>query len=73
MIEYLIIYQGDSNKKIVTFKCIIQKILTKHAFREVVVAQLVEVSLPIPEVRISNPVNGINLFISNICLLSTVY
>ena len=36
----------------------------------VVVAQLVERSLPIPEVRGSNPVIGKNLFI---CLLSTVY
>ena len=40
---------------------------------EVVVAQLVEQSLPIPEVRGSNPVIGKNLFISNICILSTVY
>ena len=39
----------------------------------VVVAQLVERSLPIPEVRSSNPVIGKNLFILNICLLSTVY
>ena len=36
-------------------------------------AQLVERSLPIPEVRNSNPVIGKNLFILNICLLSTVY
>ena len=35
--------------------------------REVVVAQLVERSLPIPEVRGSNPVIGKQLFISNIC------
>ena len=40
---------------------------------EVVVAQLVERSLPIPEVRGSNPVIGKNLLISNICILSTVY
>ena len=39
----------------------------------VVVAQLVEWLLPIPEVRGSNPVIGKNLLISNICLLSTVY
>ena len=39
----------------------------------VVVAQLVELSLPIPEVRGSNPVIGKDLFISNICLLTTVY
>ena len=37
------------------------------------VAQLVERSLPIPEVRGSNPVFGKNLFILNICFLSTVY
>ena len=37
------------------------------------VAQLVERSLPIPEVWSSNPVIGKNLFILNICLLSTVY
>ena len=42
--------------------------ITKWA---VVVAQLVERSLPIPEVRSSNPVIGKNLL--NICLLSTVY
>ena len=42
-------------------------------FWEVVVAQLVERSLSLPEVRGSNPVIGKNLFISNICLLSTVY
>ena len=36
-------------------------------------AQLVERSLPIPEVHGSNPVIGKNLFILNICLLSTVY
>ena len=36
-------------------------------------AQLVEQLLPIPEVRSSNPVIGKNLFIFNICLLSTVY
>ena len=35
--------------------------------------QLVEWSLPIPEVHGSNPVIGKNLFILNICLLSTVY
>ena len=39
----------------------------------VVVAQLVERSLPIPEVGGSNPVIGKNLFMLNICLLSTVY
>ena len=40
----------------------------------VVVAQLVKRSLPIPEVRGSNPVIGkIYLFPLNICLLSTVY
>ena len=40
---------------------------------EVVVAQLVERSLPIPEVRGSSPVIGKNLLISNICILSTEY
>ena len=40
---------------------------------EVVVAQLVEHSLLIPEVRGSNPVIGKNLLILNICILSTVY
>ena len=39
----------------------------------VVVAQLVERSLPIPEARGSNPVIGKNVLILNICLLSTVY
>ena len=37
------------------------------------VAQLVERSLPIPEVHGLNPVIGKNLFILNICLLSTAY
>ena len=37
------------------------------------VAQLVERSLPIPEVRSSNPVIGKKLFTLNICLVSTVY
>ena len=37
------------------------------------VAQLVERLLLIPEVRSLNPVIGKNLFILNICLLSTVY
>ena len=37
------------------------------------VAQLVERSLPIPEVRDLNPVSGKNLFTLNICFLSTVY
>ena len=36
-------------------------------------AQLVERSLLMPEVHSSNPVIGKNLFILNICLLSTVY
>ena len=48
-------------------------VAVKIANGEVVVAQLVERSLPIPEVCGSNPVIGKNLFISNICLLSTVY
>ena len=37
------------------------------------VAQLVERSLLIPEIRGSNPVIGKKLFILNICFLSTVY
>ena len=41
--------------------------------REVVVAQLVERSLPILDVCGSNPVIGKNLLISNICILSIVY
>ena len=41
-------------------------------FLAVVVAQLAERSLPISEVRDSNPAIGKNLFILNICLLSTV-
>ena len=44
----------------------------KSDTREVVVAQLVERSLPIPEVRGLNPVISKNLLISNICILSTV-
>ena len=40
---------------------------------EVVVAQLVERLLSIPEVRSSNPVIGKNLLILNICILLTVY
>ena len=36
-------------------------------------AQFLERSLPIPEVCSLNPDIGINLFIFNICLLSTVY
>ena len=38
-----------------------------------VVGQLVERSLPKPEVRSSNPDIGINLFMLKICLLSIVY
>ena len=38
-----------------------------------VVAQLVERLLPIPEVRGLNHVIGKNLFILNICFLSTVH
>ena len=46
---------------------------TEHLLWAVVVAQLVKRLLPIPEVRSSNPVIGKNLFILNICLLSTVF
>ena len=46
----------------------------KIAYWAVVVAQLVEQSLPILEVCGSNPViSKIHLFLLNICLLSTVY
>ena len=47
--------------------------IVSYDYRAVVVAQLVERSLPIPEVHGSNSVIGKNLFILNICLLSTVY
>ena len=47
--------------------------LTRKLVTEVVVAQLVERSLPLPEVSGSNPVIGKKIFILNICLLSTVY
>ena len=51
-----------------------KKVETKHETTwEVVVAQLVERSLLIPEVRGLKPVIGKNSFISNICLLSTVH
>ena len=50
-----------------------RKSFTNVTILAVVVAQLVERSLLIPEVRGSNPVIGKNLFILNICLLSTVY
>ena len=43
-----------------------------HTGWEVVVAQLVERSLPIPEVRGLKPVIGKILLILNICKLSTV-
>ena len=46
--------------------------LTKNSKLAVVVAQLVERSLPIPDVHSSNPVIGKKLFKFNICLLSTV-
>ena len=41
--------------------------------KAVVVAQLVDRLLPIPEVRGSNPVINKNLFILNICLLTFVF
>ena len=46
--------------------------VTNH-LREVVVGQLVERLLLIPEVRGWNPVIGKKIFLSNICLLSTVF
>ena len=49
-------------------------LMFKEQNREVVVAQLVERLLPIPEVRGSNPVIGKNLLIlNNYWILSTVY
>ena len=47
--------------------------MSRYIYGAVVVAQLVERSLPIPKVHGSNPVNGKNIFLLNICLLSTVY
>ena len=52
----------------------VSKVMVKEwKTRAMVVAQLVEQSLPIPEVCGSNPVISKKLFILNICLLSTVY
>ena len=51
----------------------IDEIVFITLFREVVVAQLVEQLLPVPEVRGLNPVISKKIFISNICLLSAVY
>ena len=52
----------------------LQNLYGENLERDVVVAQLVERSLPIPEVRSLNPVIGKNLFIlNNYCILSTVY
>ena len=56
-----------------TFGRELQMYLEKSNVRAVVVAQLVERSLLIPEVRGLNPVIGKNLNILNICLLSTLY
>ena len=51
-----------------------QKWAVKHFFlhKAVVVAQLVERSLPTPEVRGLNPVIGKLLYRTFICLLSTI-
>ena len=60
-------------KVVVVVGCSSQKPIQKLTIEwAVVVAQLVERSLLIPEVRGSNPVIGKKLFILNICLLSTV-
>ena len=50
-----------------------RKSFTNVTILAVVVAQLVERSLLIPEVRGTNPVIGKKLFILNICLLSNGY
>ena len=62
----------------VELKIELSKITTNDATKiwidwAVVVTQLVERSLLIPEVRGSNTVIGKTLFILNICLLSTVF
>ena len=44
----------------------VSKTCIKAKGRAVVVPQLVERSLPIPEVRGSNPVIGINLYVENL-------
>ena len=54
-------------------RSVVNIVLLKKLQRAVVVAQLMERLLLIPEVCGSNPVIGKNLFILNICLLSTVY
>ena len=59
--------------KIVIYDFIVTKISTLQVSMTVVVAQLVEQSLPIPEVCGLNPVISKNYYILNICLLSTVY
>ena len=51
----------------------VQNIVTNNILGEVVVAQLVEQWLLIPELRGSNPVIGKKILILNICILSTVY
>ena len=52
----------------------LQQVLgNKKKRRAVVVAQLIELSFPILEVRSLNLVIGKNLFILNICFLSIVY
>ena len=59
--------------KIVIYVFIVTNISTLQVSMTVVVAQLVEQSLPIPEVCGLNPVISKNYYILNICLLSTVY
>ena len=52
----------------------LQQVLgNKKKRRAVLVAQLIELSFPILEVRSLNLVIGKNLFILNICFLSIVY
>ena len=64
---------NDVYNMCMTYTFLQQCILKIGWSSEVVVAQLVEWSLPIPEVRCSNLVICKNLLILNICILSTVY
>ena len=65
----MILLKNNSESILLPFNALLQFAPTQA----VAVAQLVERSLPIPEVRSSNPDICKKLFILNICLLSTVY
>ena len=65
--------EAAKRPEIATLLLMHSKITTKLSIRAVVVAQLVEQSLPKPEVRGLNSVISKKIFILNICLLSTVY